>query len=464
MAIKVTFFKVAKRKNSTYVPPDASKYLTLQCNLKDDCSIVSPVLEVASGSATWSPLNVNYCHIADFGRYYWVSDWSYKNGLWIARCQSDPLASWRATIMDTNYYIIRTSTAVDPDIVDRLYPSYPIAETNVVRASKPLWAFEGDIGVGTYVVGIVGSSGVSTYYAMNSAGFSDLCTKMFSNIDWMKTGADFGDIEDDLIKTVLNPAQYVTSVMWFPANVAGDVSPVNIHVGWWEITGVNCTQITNRVLETINVSVTVPNHPQYSPTVRKYVNAFPYRRVKVSVGGFGVCEVDANKVIDGVDVAIVYDKRTGNARCNILSNGMLLANVYGTIGVPIAVSDIQQNLGGAILSSVLGIASTVAGDIVGAVSGLTGMVSDLATIDVSQVSSQGGVASLNGSVIVYVEAHEFVQTDNSRNGRPLCRVGKFSEYGEGYFKVMNGYTSCLGATPGEIDFITNTLEQGVFFA
>lgn len=463
MAIDVVFYKVAKRRNSTYVPQAENAYMTLPCNLKDNCGVVSPIIALASG-LTWNPNGVNYCHISAFGRYYWINEWKYENGLWLCYCNSDPLASWRDTISSTNYYILRTSQAYDGNIIDKSYPFYPMAETNVIRAEAPLWVFEGDIGVGSFVVGIVGSSGIATYYAMNSAGFSDLCTKMFSNIDWMKTGADFGDVKDDLIKTVLNPAQYVTSVMWFPSNVTGDISPVNIPVGWWEITGVRCTQITDRVLGSIHVSVDVPSHPQ-SASRGNYLNSFPYRRVKIRIGGFGVCELDPNKISNGkVDVAISYDKRTGNAVCYIYSNKMLLANLYGTIGVPVAISDIQQNLGGAIMNGIMGIVSTFAGSVGGALSGLNGMVSDLATVDVNQISSQGGVASLGSSVTVYTEAHEIVPEDNDRNGRPYCRIGNMKALGTGYYKMLSGETSCLGASPDEIAVIQKTLEEGIYYA
>lgn len=463
MAIDVVFYKVAKRRNSTYVPEADNAYVTLPCNLKDSCGVVSPIIVLASG-LTWNPNGVNYCHISAFGRYYWINEWKYENGLWLCYCDSDPLASWRDTISSTNYYILRTSRASDGDIIDKLYPFYPMAETNVVTASAPLWIFEGDVNAGSFVVGIVGRSGLSTYYAMNSAGFQQLCEKIFSNIDWIKGDADWGEVKDDIIKTVVNPAQYVTSVMWFPSVIKGDESPVNIPVGWWEITGVNCTQISSHVLENINVSVNVPSHPQ-AATRGNYLNSFPYRRVKIRIGGFGVCELDPNKISNGkVDVAVGYDKRTGNSVCYVYSGGTLLANLYGTIGVPIAISDIQQNLGGAILNGVMGVVSTFAGNVGGALSGLGGMISDLATTDVNQISTQGGVAALSASVTIYAEAHEIVPEDNDRNGRPYCKVGNMKTLGAGYYKMQSGETSCLGASPAEMAIIQNTLEGGIYYA
>lgn len=462
MAIDVTFYKVAKRSNSTYVPNPDNKYETLSCNLKEPCGIVSPVLVLASG-LTWNPNGVNYCHIEAFGRYYFIDEWTYSQGVWICSCTSDPLASWRDTIADNSYYILRTSQASDGQIIDKLYPFYPLASVNTVTASTPLWVFEGDLNAGTFVVGIVGASGVSSYYAMNSASFNTFCQKMFSSIDWLKDKADWGDIKDDVIKSVVNPAQYVTSVMWFPSVVKGNTTPVNIPVGWWEITGVNCTQISSRVIEKINVSVNVPEHPQAGDR-GKYLNSFPYRRVKIRVGGFGVCELDPNKITDTVDVNVAYDKRTGNSVCYIYSGGTLLANMYGTIGVPIAISDIQQNLGGALMNGIMGVVSTFTGNIGGAVTGLSNMVSDLTTTDVSQISTQGGVAALGSSVTIYAEAHRVVPEDNSKNGRPYCKIGTMRALGAGFYKVQNGATACLGASPKETTLIQRVLEEGVFFA
>lgn len=461
MAIDVTLYSVSKRLNSTFVPDPETKVVTLPCNLKENCGVVSPVIVLTAGK-TWSPADINYCHIPVFKRYYWINEWQYQNGTWTAYCKSDPLATWRNTIAEKNYYILRTSQASDGQIIDKLYPFYPMASVNTVTANTPLWVFEGDLNAGTFVVGIVGASGVSSYYAMNSAGFNTLCQKMFSSIDWLKDGADWGDIKDDVIKSVVNPAQYVTSVMWFPTVVKGDTSPVNIPVGWWEITGVNCTQISSRVIENISVSVSVPDHPQASER-GAYLNSFPYRRVKVRVGGFGVCELDPNKINGTVDVRVAYDKRTGNSVCYIYSGGTLLANMYGTIGVPIAISDIQQNLGGALMSGVMGIVSTFTGNIGGAVSGLSNMVSDLTTTDVNQISTQGGVAALGSSVTIYAEAHRVVPEDNADNGRPYCKNNNMKTLGAGFYKVDNGATSLQGASQDEASQVQRTLEEGVYF-
>ena len=61
--------------------------------LKEGCSIDRPVIQFSAAAAIMATLN--YCYIADFGRYYWITDRnSIVNGVVELTLESDPWMSF----------------------------------------------------------------------------------------------------------------------------------------------------------------------------------------------------------------------------------------------------------------------------------------------------------------------------------------------------------------------------------
>ena len=107
----VKFYNHAKRSNSTKLPTEGT---LISCVLKDECSITSPVLEL---KITEKP-NFNYAYIADFGRYYYVSDWQYYRGIWSCTLSVDVLTSWKSNILETKAQVLFSSSMYDLDVLD----------------------------------------------------------------------------------------------------------------------------------------------------------------------------------------------------------------------------------------------------------------------------------------------------------------------------------------------------------
>ena len=120
MAIQATLYSMTKDRNSTAIPSGGG--WTMDIRLKDGCSIIAPGVIFDFG-LQGNPQEYNYLHIPDFGRYYWINDWTYDRGLWIAGCTVDALASWRDEIGASSQYIARAAAAFDGAISDSLYPS-----------------------------------------------------------------------------------------------------------------------------------------------------------------------------------------------------------------------------------------------------------------------------------------------------------------------------------------------------
>ena len=121
MGFDVKFFVVAKRKNSTFKPADDTVKFTASCNLKESSGVLNPTISL-SFTMESKPYNLNYAYIPLFNRYYYVTDWVYKDRLWWANLKVDVLASWKSTIETTPYYVLRCSATKDTEISDTLYP------------------------------------------------------------------------------------------------------------------------------------------------------------------------------------------------------------------------------------------------------------------------------------------------------------------------------------------------------
>ena len=70
----IEFFNFSKKKNSTKQPTTGSGTQYTGVELKDDCSILNPVIKVRVAGIpvpTVAPVNTfNYAYIAKFQRYY----------------------------------------------------------------------------------------------------------------------------------------------------------------------------------------------------------------------------------------------------------------------------------------------------------------------------------------------------------------------------------------------------------
>lgn len=80
---------------------------SFDCVLKDNCSILNPVIDIASDS---NLSGFNYMYISDFSRYYFIDDiTSLHNGLWRISAHVDVLETY-ATAIKANKAVIRRQT------------------------------------------------------------------------------------------------------------------------------------------------------------------------------------------------------------------------------------------------------------------------------------------------------------------------------------------------------------------
>ena len=93
--MQIKFYKNSSEKNK--IGKSLSNELTLNGNLRDECSITSPSILVEATSL----VNYNYCYIPEFKRYYFINDVvSVRNNLWRVSLKCDVLESFKKDILN----------------------------------------------------------------------------------------------------------------------------------------------------------------------------------------------------------------------------------------------------------------------------------------------------------------------------------------------------------------------------
>lgn len=466
MSFIVKFYNVAKRKNSTYKPDESTQSRNFDCSIKENTSIINPVLIIQYNDMTATPFNLNYCYIPSFKRYYWVKNWRNDNALWYAELKVDVLSTYIETIENYSYYIVRSSTLSNGSIRDNLYPMYPRITRKIQNAGY-FWQLDQTFDkVGSYVVGIINKTGISNFYKFSPTQFQKFANAVFSDIKWM----DFGtDISDGIAKMVMNPAQYITSVRWYPFSVSGGTDMQGVTIGWWGLklpTGL--TKLESKYYETFTADVVPVSHPQISRG--NFLNSQPYRSIRLYTPAFGFMEIDGSKVREGETVhnTIYVDFRTGFsqwiASVNIGDVSEILGTVYGKVGFDVAVSDIKTDYASSLSNALGAISSGLSGNFIGAGVGIGNAITQTLSPEITTKGTQGSTIGQTSPLRCYVDCHEIADEDKADNGRPLCTNNNFKTLGKGYYVVENGSTPLMGAFDSEIDEVKNFLEGGVYYA
>lgn len=463
--MQAIFYQFAKRTNSTKRPSGGQEF---GIDLKAPCNIIDPEIKIASQS---DPTGYNYCYLPTLSRYYWVKNWTYSGGLWVASLTVDTLASYREQIGNSTEYVTRSSAQYDGTISDGLYPAS-------AKVQSVTTAFQGGfaetISGGFFVIGFIAkaanSIGAITYAVMTPTNAKKLSAKLLTDVSYLSI--DNTEISDSLTKVLFNPYQYIVSCNYFPFDIAKITAHLplvsSVDVGWWSI-DVPCWILgeDNNKL-TKSVSVSIPKHPQ-AVSRGGYCNASPYTDYTIFLQPFGVIPLDASKLWGAVTLSIQYmvDLFTGDSILRILTDSnQLVHETTAKLGVPIQLSNITLDIPSGLLHT--GIAAAFGG-IQAALSG--GSFSDVgngilnaAQATNADVASKGATGStIAFDSVPYMVARFKILTDdnNTDHGRPLCKRVLISTI-PGYIMVDDPDIA-LTATAEEIDSVKSYMKNGFFY-
>ena len=379
MAITITFYNFNKKPNSTAVP--SSGGTDFSCTLIENTDIISPNVRLNLNSVqNFSPIGKNYARIETFGRYYFVTDWIYEMGTWVAVLAVDVLATAKTAIGSSTQYVIRSSAQYDGTVVDTAYPTRTATDCIMVRAETgetygtPKTIF-GDVPYPCYIVGIISGldpvsflpsefstkflfDGSVVYYALRLPQISQLYEMLLSDVNMYAVPST--EISQALQKQLLNPLQYIHSIKMmpcFPPTLTNTVAGIDLgfdtfyiphqaEMGKWSV--MYNTDIegyapgigqTKGYLASYRCNVHVPVHPEYENRGH-YVIGQPFSRYVLRVEPFGAIELASGNILASnislhhdpqdpgadyyyIDVKLdtIIDFSTGDCRLRVWSMG-----------------------------------------------------------------------------------------------------------------------------------------------
>lgn len=474
----------AKKENSTKVPVGETS-MSLFGTLKMPCSIMEPVIQIERLANDASPQMYTYAAIMSWGRFYFVEDWVWLNGLWEVHLKEDVLASWKTEIGQQREYILRTDSTTDfnENITDTMYPSTTDIDTIVTENASPF--SPASINSGTYVVGVISagtnnSIGAITYYAMNSMLFGLFRTALFSPDALYHMGItdQFGqlaiaDMSAEVFKTMYNPYQYVASCMWFPIDpddIINKEALSAIKFGWWSFTA-SGWELSYPMMTITENAMSLPIHSQYMRG--NYLNYAPYTE-RTLHGRYGTIPLDPAFFQENDSIQIRYnvDLITGKCRAivdRLRNNAMdFVTEKEFLLGVPIQIAQVGIDYIGAAATSVSSgvsfFGSTMLQNYPGMLSSAAAGIASSLDARMPQLETSGANGSFlssNISTKMVTKFYNIVDEDITHKGRPLCSDRRINEL-SGYVLCSEGDTD-IACFDNERQAIAKYLTTGFFW-
>lgn len=488
MAITVKLLSFKKRANSTKQPTAAqlSAGASFSCILLESTNLMNPTFKLSIGS---NPIAYNYAYVSDFNRYYFVTDITSDNNFWYVSCKCDTLASFKTEVLAGSHYVLRSASDYDEYIGDSAYTA-KVKQTGVKQTfTNPfaftgghsyVWCITGDVTNGVYTNTQIGSN---VYYWMD-----DL--ESYSFIDYLLNVSQWDEIQTTeysvaMQKALLNPIQYVNSVILLPFNKDTTLATNNdVQFGYYTIpitgTGVDIKRITHgTMINSQDIDILIPKHPQAS-TYGKYMNAAPYTDYVLFLGPYGSIPIDPASLVDEVYLRLSVRTEVCTGKCQIFvhgqgSNVMIYAGT-AQCGVPVTVSqltrdmlgEIQNNLnqGWSTAAAMTGIVTGglgSAGNTINAVQQIGGMAFDAVRMKYPICTgggSNGSFLSLHTQCYLNATFYECTDRNTTEIGRPLHKTKTLS--------TLSGFCLCTGAdaaisgTADEVEVINGYLNSGFF--
>lgn len=470
----IRLYSFSKRQNSTKQPASANLKATITGELKKECSVLNPVIIIeVPGTIDLFTDAINYAYIPDLGRRYWITDIMLKSAkLAELHLTVDVLGSYKTPIGTSSQFVYRSASQKNGYITDKTYPitNNVVVNTDDITVELP-WGMlnPGDISEGYYVVGVTNGDasaiGCVSYYVFDQTGFAHIRNKLMGTVGY--TGMTFAQIEEPLYKSLYNPFQYISSVMWFPMKPPTTAySSLQIDFGFFHVTPLssNTWALDDTFAEYTSGSLTTYNHPQLSDG--EYFNAEPFTQRRIVMQPYGEIALDCTKMMDinhVIKMKFYVDFITGESVMQVFNNttGDIVGGSAGQLGVPLNIAQITQSGAAVVGAGIAGSIRNWGEDVLSMIpqgeqleppTGLLNAINNARTRSTSVKNAIGNAAlnptvlskGTNGSFLncgvppIY-ETKCFLSTApaNSRFGSPLCDTKTIN--------TLSGFIQCKGA-------------------
>ena len=455
MSINVDFYSFNKKLNSTKIPGAAAN--TFSCTLKDDCSIINPIIRLAGANASFKPVDYNYARIADFGRYYFITDWKFSQGCWQGLLTVDSLASWRYSIGESYQYITRCADNEEGDYVDNKYPAFSDVEQTTTSAASG--EFQKTFPSGTFVIGVWGGTETSqvgpTYYSMTLTALQEFLHKLFST-----------DIFTDILTGGWNPLQYLTTLMWFPLNTSEftGTSRGGITVATKNIlfSGTTVAKELTAFSITKQLEYNLPKHPQAQER-GYYLTAEPYTNRYFSWESVGNIPLDCSVIYGATSLSARFriDVVTGSCNIRFTCNGKHVTLANFRIGCEIPIAANTASLLGMTQDAVTAVSGLATANLGLAVSSAIHIPSNMFSNFRIQGSASGIAMFMNTAPVIVSNFRTFGVRKREIFGAPYCHYDKISTH-VGFLMCENPVVE-IDATSVEIAEILKYMGDGFYY-
>ena len=450
--MKVKLYKnFKKRKNSTLQP--SGDFLEVDCTLKNGTSIVNPTIQLQLAfNSDYS--NYNYCHIPDFGRYYYIRDLVWNNSIAEFVLVSDIMASFKSDIASFTGLAVRLSANYDGFIADNIV--VPTDDYTITSQRKEYFSNITVNNLG-YVIQYAGAGGVGYAY-LTAELMNQLCQQLGST--WSALWGQFGAFSK-CYKTFLTKSQIGASADQYV--ISAGVGTEQCTFNGYRIT---LEPKTFYLFNDFNLS----DHSQ-SSVYGKFLNSQRYREFYLLNSGIGLIKLPTIATDSGaMGVRVVFSPDTGKSVLEVVAGDRIITTantrLYAEIpfiGQAINVSGVAGGAIGTISGIGSALAATtptgaIAAGLGAGVSAISGAVSAFPTAETR--GGVDGIASLDPTFILYTLERRVTQSDNSNQGRPYCRQYKASSGGYIEYERVNLSTNARADEKSEIE---TTMERGFYY-
>ena len=463
--MNVLFYNHAKRNNSTKLPTEG---VNIPCVLKDECSVTSPVLEIKTAERP----TYNYAYIADFGRYYYVNDWTYYRGIWSCTLSVDVLTSWKSNILDTKAQVLFSSSLYDLDVIDNRVASIGTykRESNTADFIGTL-SGQNDTPSGTFAINALSDSstwatGATTTYFMSYQQMQVFARELVSPTVWEGLKQFFNSPMDGIIECYYIPLD-ITKFIDLTVDGA-----VNIGDYTFPTATAKKAVSTNFALTSYTTSIDIPW------LYNDFRRLAPYTEITLFVPFCGAKPINPEMVynIDRLFIDYSIDVVTGNIQAIVYNKEEVLEEFSGNCKITLPVGQTQsrtESVIGATGGAITAIAGFTSGNVALGATGVLAAISSVITP--AAVKTTGGMSgTVLGAILgndtkrwqkFRLSATSRDTSDEPENmraivGNALNKVVSLS--------TLTGYVQCYGAsvnaqaTSGEISMINEYLNSGIY--
>jgi hypothetical protein len=455
--MEAIFYIFDKKTNSTMKPEAAgSTPYVNEILVKDTANLMSPNIEWVSYDAdNFLKSPFNYVYIPSFRRYYFIENWSMgshsQNGtIFHASTSVDLLATYASQIFLSTQYVVRNSTLYDDNLIDNTYTSRAgaLVSASVLQGQGFDSTFDG----GGFVVGTVGNNGLTNHILLGREGLDNLFSTLYSGVDW--AGITTEELSSGITRLLFNPAQYVTSVKWFPQNpLSTEVQTLDkLYLGWWDTTIRNVPKLWTGMRHSSTYTAQIPKHPQ-SSMYGAYLNSAPHSKYYLIFPPFGTIPIDSQLLYNNTSITIhlLVDYFSGQAA---LSSDLFPQTYTAEMGIDFGLYGVSGDKTG-----YTSIAAAIEGGIQ-AVSGTAKTVSNAATNEIAvpiakffgNLNNILGITQLSG-VDIAGEAEKFQAESNEK-------IAEYSAEAESGLK--NSITNALAAFQSQAFTTTPARSAGIY--